>query len=201
MDPITISLIGTAIKHVPDLLSLFGNNKAADVATKVLDIAKTVTGEDSAEKAMEVINSDPNTALQFKKAVLDQKVALEEIAYKRDKLAVDAVSTDIQDTQNARKRDVEMRTLGQGNTRANLMILGDVVGLLACLGAMVYITWLGVYGGGGDTNPIIMAINGPLGMLTQQFANGLRDAHQFEFGSSRGSELKTQIMARNQGQQ
>jgi hypothetical protein len=32
--------------------------------------------------------------------------------------------------------------------------------------------------------------------MTQQFANGLRDAHQFEFGSSRGSEMKTELLAR-----
>jgi hypothetical protein len=33
-------------------------------------------------------------------------------------------------------------------------------------------------------------------VLTQQFANGLRDAHQFEFGSSRGSAEKTELLAR-----
>jgi hypothetical protein len=40
-----------------------------------------------------------------------------------------------------------------------------------------------------------MALNGPLGMLTQQFGLSLRDAHQYEFGSSRGSETKTDILA------
>jgi hypothetical protein len=60
---------------------------------------------------------------------------------------------------------------------------------------MVFVTWLGVTKG-GDVNPLIMALNGPLGMLTQQFANGLRDAHQFEFGSSRGSAEKTELLAR-----
>lgn len=84
-----------------------------------------------------------------------------------------------------------LRAGGYENRRADLMIIGDVVGLLACLVAMLYITWLGVNGGeSGTANPTIMAINGPLGMLTQQFANGLRDAHQFEFGSSRGSKEK-----------
>lgn len=79
------------------------------------------------------------------------------------------------------------------------MIVGDVVGMLACLGAMVYITFLGVTGSaGGDTSQVmIMALNGPLGMLTQQFANGLRDAHQFEFGSSRGSQEKNELLARS----
>ena len=90
---------------------------------------------------------------------------------------------------------MQFAQLGRTTKRADLMIIGDGVGMLACLSAMVYVTWLDVTKG-GDVNPLMMALNGPLGMLTQQFANGLRDAHQFEFGSNRGSAEKTELLAR-----
>ena len=68
--------------------------------------------------------------------------------------------------------------------RKNAMILGDVVGLVACLVVLVYVPELP-----GEVRGIISTIAGFFGL-------GLRDAHQFEFGSSRGSQDKTELLAK-----
>lgn len=84
MDPLTIAA-SLAARFAPDILHLFGADKAADVAARVVGIAQQVTGTSTGEAAMVSINADPNFALQFQKAVLDQKVALEQIAAQRAK--------------------------------------------------------------------------------------------------------------------
>lgn len=176
MDLITIAF-GLA-QFAPQIIKwISGNDKAADAAAVVVDIAKKVTGRDDGGLALEALKADPSLVFNFRQAIAAQEVDLDK-AY-------------LADRQDARMHDVEVRKLSNGtNLRADYMIIGDVIGMIACLVAMVYITWLGVGAGGDGANPIVMAINGPLGMLTQQFANGLRDAHQFEFGSSRGSRIK-----------
>lgn len=184
MDPVTIAL--SLAQFAPSILRFFGvGEKPVTVAEKVGEIAKVITGAANPEQALAAMRENAQLAHQFQMAVLQADTELERLY--------------LADRQGARQRDIDLRKLTGGtNRRADLMIIGDVLGMLACLAAMVYCTWLGVQGatGEGDVSPIIMAINGPLGMLTQQFANGLRDAHNFEFGSSRGSEVKTELLAK-----
>lgn len=182
MDPVTIGL-ALAGQFAPGIIKYFTNSDTAGtVAGQVIDIAKTVTGKGMPDEALAALQTDPALALQFKTAVMANEAELEK-AY-------------LADRQDARSRDLKLHQAGFSNDRATWMIVGDVVGMLACLIAMVYSTYLGIHApDGGDANPLIMALNGPLGMLTQQFANGLRDAHQFEFGSSRGSQNKDTLLA------
>lgn len=162
-----LSILELALKYAPELADLLKGEKAGEVAARALEKA---TG---ARETRELTGAEEQA---FRMALLGAEGELRKLAYR--------------DIAGARRRDLEVRRLNGGeNVRANLMILGDVLGLLACLAAMVYTTWLGV-DSGGEASPAIMALNGPLGMLTQQFAICLRDAHQFEFGSSRGSRLK-----------
>ena len=159
---------------------------AATIAAKVLGV-KSGKPEDLLQA---ISTATPEQIIQLKAEEHRHEETLTSIAAELDR-------DYLKDRQDARQRDIEIKRSGGTNSRANWMIAGDVVGLLACLGAMIYTTWLGVQGvmGGADTNPVIMALNGPLGMLTNQFAVGLRDAHQFEFGSSRGSKDKDQLAA------
>lgn len=178
----TIAAVLALAQYAPSVLRFFGaGEKPVAVADKVLSIAQAVTGTKTPEEATAALAQNAELAQQFNLAVIAADEELEKAA--------------LADIQDARRRDLEVRRQSGGsNSRANWMIVGDVVGLLSCLIAMVYITWLGVGADGNEAQPIVMAINGPLGMLTQQFANGLRDAHQFEFGSSRGSKEKDELL-------
>lgn len=71
-----------------------------------------------------------------------------------------------------------------GDDRKNLLLLGDILGLVGCLTLLVVANDLS-----GEVRGIIATIAGV-------FSVGLRDAHTFEFGSSRGSQEKTEMMAK-----
>lgn len=88
MDPFTIAAALSSI--VPEALHLFGHDTAANAAQKVVDLAQKVTGSNTADAALDAIKAGPNVALQFKQAVLDQKVKLEQIAAQRAKDDADA---------------------------------------------------------------------------------------------------------------
>lgn len=172
MDPITIAL-GLA-QFAPTILRFFGaGEKPAAVAEQVVNIAKTITGKGTPEEALAAVRANAELAQQFNLAVLAADTKLEEAA--------------LADRQDARRRDIEVRRLDGGkNDRANWMIIGDVVGLVVCLLVLTFMPDLP-----GEVRGIISTIAGFFGL-------GLRDAHQFEFGSSRGSEAKTELLAKAQ---
>lgn len=80
MEPITAIALGLS-QFVPTIAKwVTGSDKAAEVAGKVVDIAKVVTGKSTPDEALAAIQADPNLALQFKTAVLAQQVELERLA-------------------------------------------------------------------------------------------------------------------------
>jgi hypothetical protein len=67
-------------QFAPMIAGWLGGSNAEKVATQVVDIAKTVTGQSSPEAAVAALQADPNLAYQYQKAVLDQQAQLAEIA-------------------------------------------------------------------------------------------------------------------------
>ncbi|QYF95592.1 hypothetical protein KY495_10820 [Massilia sp. PAMC28688] len=110
-------LITLALKlapFAPGILKLItGNDKASEVATHVIDIAKVVTGAKEPDNAVAIIKEDPILALQFKLAMEDRHQALANMY--------------LVDTQNARARDVQLALAGQKNHRANALAAGPPV--------------------------------------------------------------------------
>ena len=79
-----------------------------------------------------------------------------------------------------------MRELSGGkNTRADVMVGGAVLGLVSCLLVLVFFRQEVP----GEVVGIVSTIAGIFGAC-------LRDAFQFEFGSSRGSKEKDELLAR-----
>jgi hypothetical protein len=169
MEPVSLAL--ALAQFAPSLIKFFtGSDKAADVAGKVIDIAKTVTGAPDGGAALEVLKADPNKVLEFRQAALAQDA--------------DLTRAFLADVQNARARDVELHKAGFGNRRADVMVALDVLGLIACLLVLVlYREKLP-----GEVVGLLSAISGIFGAC-------LRDAHQFEFGSSRSSQIKDATIA------
>jgi hypothetical protein len=148
---------------------LSGSDKAAEAAGALVTVAQEVTGTGTPAEALAKLKADPNLVLQLQARSVEIDAGLEQ-AY-------------LADRQDARKMAVEVVKAG-GVDRKNAMILGDVVGLVVCLAVLVYVPELP-----GEVRGIISTIAGFFGL-------GLRDAHQFEFGSSRGSQDKTELLAR-----
>ncbi|MGF6738513.1 3TM-type holin [Paraburkholderia atlantica] len=67
-------------QFAPVIAGWLGGSKAEDVATKVVGIAQTVTGQSAPDAALAALQADPNLSLQFQKAVLDQQAQLAQIS-------------------------------------------------------------------------------------------------------------------------
>jgi len=160
-------------QFAPAIMRYFGAGESnVAVAEKVVGIAQTVTGAKTPEEALERMRADAQLAQQFNLAVLSASTELDK-AY-------------LADRQGARTRDVEVRKLtGGSNTRADVMILGAVAGLLACLGTLVFFR-----------KEIPGEVVGIVATIAGIFGACLRDAFQFEFGSSRGSKDKDELIGK-----
>lgn len=90
---------------------------------------------------------------------------------------------EIEDRANARARDTALMQAGQHNRRADWMVALDVVGLIACLVAIVVLK--------DSLSGVAVTL---ITSLASYFGLSLRDAHQFEFGSSRGSKDKDSLL-------
>jgi hypothetical protein len=185
MDPITIAM-GLA-QFAPQIVKwISGSDKAADAAAAVVGIAQEVTGKGTGAEAFQAMKADPALVLQFRERLAAQEAELDK-AY-------------LADRADARRRDVALAQAGVRNTRANWMIVLDVAGLLASLGAMCALGYVKARYPDAITEGVFGALLAQFSTLASFFGLGLRDAHQFEFGSSRGSQDKSEIIARGVGQ-
>jgi hypothetical protein len=78
MDPITIAM--ALAQFAPKIVSMIGGTKAGDVAEKVLDIAKTVTGVADAPAALAQVTASPELQLEFRRQVDSQELELQKLA-------------------------------------------------------------------------------------------------------------------------
>lgn len=135
-----------------------------------MEIAKDVTNSRNEREAIEKIKTDKNMNLLFQKALINFEREIE--------LAI------IKDKESARTRDIAIINSGRRNHRADVMVLSAALGLITCLAAICcYKKELP-----GEVVGIISTIAGIFGAC-------LKDAYNFEFGSSRGSKEKDQTVA------
>lgn len=157
-------------QFVPGIIKLLtGSEKAADVADTVVGAAQVLTGTSSPEAALAAIKADPNKILEFQQVMSAQQIDLEK--------------TYLTDKGDARDRDVELHKLGFSNRRADIMVALDAAGLIACLAVLVFFR-----------SSLPGEVVGILSTIAGIFGACLRDAHQFEFGSSRSSQQKDAII-------
>lgn len=164
MDPLTI---GMALAQLaPVAMRYFGVGEAnVQVAEKVIDIAKTVTGAPTGDVALETLKASPELVIQFQTAIMQNNSDLEK-AYLADK-------------QSARNRDIEFIKAGKINHRANAMLMLTFIGIFLCVWLLVHYSV--------DANS---ALGGALLLLIGKFVGNWGTAFDFEFGSSRGSRDK-----------
>jgi len=167
IDPISLAM-GLA-QFAPQVVRwVTGSDKAEQAAQEVVNIAEAVTGH-KGQQAIDIIKADPNKVIEFRQAILDREADLDKAF--------------LIDRQDARARDIAYVKAGKTNRRADFMVAMDAIGLISCL------LVLGFY---GDQIPGVAVTL--ITTVASIFGVCLRDAHQFEFGSSRGSKEKDEIM-------
>lgn len=166
--PLAIQL---ALKFAPELADLLQGKQAEDVVHEVLE---KVVGPDKSFKDLE---HDGKLQTEFRLALLSQRTRLEELYYA--------------ELANARQRDIEIRkSTGGQNSRADQMVRWAALGTAGGFAAMLALGYVKAKFPDAVTEGVFGALLSQLSMITSLFGLCLRDAYQFEFGSSRGSRLK-----------
>lgn len=124
MLPIALALA----QFAPMIAGWLGGAKAEDVAGKVVGLAQAVTGTTAPSAALQAIQADPNLAMKFQQAVLDQQVELAKIA--QSGMAAQLAYAQNQDTQGAQtvRAEIAADSWITRNWRPLLMLLfGGIV--------------------------------------------------------------------------
>lgn len=174
--PVAISL---AAKYVPEIIEHFSGKNAAGVASKVIEIAKDVTGTATPDEAARALVANPDLVLKFKTAALEQEVELKRIALEETKVF-------LADTDSARKREAEIATSDKApllnKAVTPVLALATVVLTFSMFGLMIWMA-------DGDLKPaqerIIIFIAGAMVPLCAQVYN-------YYYGSSRGDAAAQQ---------
>ncbi len=169
----TISILQSVLalaQFSPKIAKWLSGTKIETISNKIAEIAKEVTNSSSEKDAIEKIKTDKNMYLLFEKALINSEREIE--------LAV------IKDKQDARSRDIAIINSGKRNRRADIMVVSAAMGLISCLVSICFYQKELP----GEAVGIISTIAGIFGAC-------LKDAYNFEFGSSRGSKEKDQTVA------
>ena len=170
--PVAIELLAST---VPALIKYFGGDKEAEVAEKVISVAKQITGKDDPDAATAAINANPELALKFQEAILSQELELRRLSLKEKELYV----TDVQD---ARKyRDEKVFKLG-------IVILVSFAGVM---GLSLYGLYKIVSGTVSVDANLLAAVIGLVGAIIGYFAANAQQVVSYFFGSSAGSAQKS----------
>ncbi len=141
-----------------------------NTAQTVVNIAKKVTDSINEKDILHKLQNDTQLVIEFQKAVLESEKEIE--------IAI------LKDRENARMRDIAIINTGRRNKRADIMVIAAALGLIVCLAVIcLFEQHLP-----GEAVGIISTIAGIFGSC-------LKDAYNFEFGSSRGSKEKDQTVA------
>ncbi|MDR3030960.1 MAG: hypothetical protein LBU35_01075 [Holosporales bacterium] len=162
--PILQAVLALA-QFVPAVSKLIGGSKIDAISKKIIDIAKAVTNAQNETDAVEKLKADKQLMTIFQKALIDSEREIE--------LAL------IKDKENARTRDIAIINSGKRNKRADIMVIAAAVGLIVCLLCLIFYQ-----------NDLPGEAVGIISTIAGIFGSCLKDAYNFEFGSSRGSKEK-----------
>lgn len=176
-----LALLPLALSLLPDLARYVAGDTAGAVATRAAEAVREVVGTDDPAAAAAAL-ADPAKAA-------DLRLRLADLANERQRDEDEAKQRRLEallaDVAGARARDLAMRQGGQRNVRADVMVALVLVGLATVL----LVLWRAGFSPGSAVEGFLIACGGV-------FLGCFKDAFGFEFGSSRGSADKTEIMAR-----
>jgi hypothetical protein len=165
--------VGTALgKTAPLLATILGGPAGAAVSAAGALVAAALNTEATPDAVTAALSADPAALAKVREVESAERVSLQQIALEQTK-------AELADAANARARDIAFLQAGKRNTRADLMVLMDVVGLVACLIVLC------LYRDRIPSEAVAL-----IGTIASFFGLSLRDAHNFEFSSSRSSQAK-----------
>ena len=168
-----VSVISSASPLIGSLFGPAGTAVGA-VAGAGLKLVATALGCDATQDAVSAaIATDPNAALKLRQFEMENKVELH-------KLQIQQLSIELNDVQDARKMNME-NTKSTGKRDINLYVLMWLI----VIGFFVTLGLLQVYPSSTNPNAALL-----FGTLAAAFGAVI----QFNFGTNRSSEKKTEML-------
>jgi len=156
---------------VPSLMKYAGaGDNTIKIAEQAVGIAQVVTGATTPDAAIEILNTNPEKALEFR-----TKIQL---------LEKDWDALYLADIQNARDRDVRLAQAGYRNSRANSMYFLAVAIILL----LVYLIWA--------DETLNEYVKGIFTLVLGRFLGYLDGIYNFEFGTTRASKSKDDTISK-----
>lgn len=163
MAPIAIAM--ALAQFAPSLMRFFNvGEKSVQVAESVVNIATQVTGANTGEEALAILENNADKRYAFRLEVMANDTKLEELY--------------LEDTKDARKRDSVFTMKGMRNYRADVMFLLAVV----VIAWLVWIIW--------KSPELPEYTKGIFTLVLGRFTGYLDNIYNFEFGTTRGSKNK-----------
>ncbi|WP_140402320.1 MULTISPECIES: hypothetical protein [Burkholderia cepacia complex] len=172
-------------QFAPMIAGWLGGSKAEDVATKVVGIAQSVTGQSAPDAALAALQADPNLSLQFQKAVLDQQAQLAATAADVAKAQLEHDAAVYQSAAADRQSARQMAIATHDTTQRNLAYL-YTLGLFAVIATHFYIVIAKI-----PVDPVTFTILGNAeGVLTAMVLG----SKEFFFGSTSAGTKQAQAI-------
>ena len=148
------------------------DNKAAQIATKVIDFATTVTGESKPENALTKLQSDPKLALELKKTLVNNAHEMAMAPYRDRESARRMHSSHPEQTDKIADRIMKW----------NLWFIGTLI-IVQCVAAYLLI----------DNAALLSVVSNLVGIALKTLFDERKEVCGFYFGSSMGSKTKDPV--------
>ena len=164
-----IAAVSALATFAPDIIGWIAGDKAESAAQKVADMATSLTGTSSVDEAVNAMKNNPETAIEFKRMVLDSKNELDRL-YLADR---------------ANAREMHGKHPEQADKIANRITVWNVPYVIL----MVVINCLVVFFLKDNVALVAIASN-VIGMVIKSLLDQMQSVTGFYFGSSMGSKEK-----------
>lgn len=173
-------------QFAPMIAGWLGGSKAEDIAGKVVGVAQAVTGQSAPDAALAALQADPNLAMQFQKAVLDQQSHLAEVA------------ADVQKAQMTYEKDIYAAEAGDRDSARKLAAqqpndwVRPLVTVLLLAGCLTVVFMMIC----GKAEAVMKdpTAAGTLGIVIGYLFNELKTALGFYFGMTKDASTQTQTI-------
>ncbi len=159
---IAAAVLPIVADYAPAIARFLFGKQAQETADKVVKTVKQITGKDvttsaGAREARELLQQDPALVVRMQTELANLDAELEK-AY-------------LEDVQNARERDIELKKLGFRDTRANILLISAYVAIITICMLLIW-----------KPDAVAGTVGGFLIGIGGMFARNIGSAFDFEFG-------------------
>jgi len=177
---------GKVTKAAPLLGTLLGGPLGGAIGglVAVIGSAFGLTPEETTpQRINQLLDTDPQAAIKLAEIEANNKVEIQKLLLEQDRLAMEARKAEFADTASARQRQVDVvKATGKQDVNVYFLAWLVVIGFFALTGLLIFKSVP------AEQNSVVFMLFGGL-------VSGFSTVMGYFFGSSRGSAMKSQLLA------